>query len=403
MSATLDDYRWLIGPGAAGWLSAGEEDVPLHSLVAKLRRELSPVRCHLVAEQIELRRRAAAKFPHADRMFFTRIGLEQATDHWVARYKASRFATGSTIIDLCCGIGGDLAALASRGPAIGVDRSPIAGLLAETNLQALVHRGKRTSRETVCADVRDSLARAAESDAWHIDPGRRAAGKRTTRITDCGPDFDVLESLRGTRPNGAIKLAPAAEVPASWQAECELEWISRDGECRQLVVWSGAPATSTGLHKATLVDSSETAARAIHSIVGRPSDPPAASRMGRYLFEPDAAVLAAKLQGHLAAEHKLAAIAPGIAYLTADHLANEPGLSAFEVKEVMPFQLRRIKAWLREGSIGRVEVKKRGVRHDPAALERQLRAAGDRRATLVVTKYAGKEVAILCRRLSCGG
>ena len=64
---------------------------PLHTAVARLRGTLSPAQTHLLLEQVELRRRATAKFTHAARMFFTRIGLEQATDEWVARYKAARF------------------------------------------------------------------------------------------------------------------------------------------------------------------------------------------------------------------------------------------------------------------------------------------------------------------------
>ena len=42
------------------------------------------------------------------------------------------------IADLCCGIGGDLLALAEQGTVIGVDRDPIAAHFAAANVRAVV-------------------------------------------------------------------------------------------------------------------------------------------------------------------------------------------------------------------------------------------------------------------------
>ncbi len=67
-------------------------------------------------------------------MFFATRPLEQATDEVVAAYKAGRFPPGRLMVDFCCGIGGDLLALASRGPVLGVDRDPVLALLAGANL-----------------------------------------------------------------------------------------------------------------------------------------------------------------------------------------------------------------------------------------------------------------------------
>ena len=141
------------------------------SLVRDLRRELSPERTHLVLEQVELRRRARAKFAAAEKMFFTAVGFEQATDEFVARYKAGRFAAGGAVADLCCGIGGDLLALAARGPACGVDRDPVVTLLAAANVLAVVPQSvvSFSAADVETFDVR-------ECAAWHIDPDRRPEG-----------------------------------------------------------------------------------------------------------------------------------------------------------------------------------------------------------------------------------
>jgi hypothetical protein len=119
-------------------------------------------------------------------------------------------------------------------------------------------------------------------------------------------------------------------------------------------------------------------------------------------------VLAAKLTGALAGEHGLAAVTPGIAYLTGDTPLDEAALACFEVLDLLPLRIRALKSWLRQRSIGRLEIKKRGVDLDPAQLRRQLRVAGDTSAALLVTRLAGRDTVIAARRtpqpasLPCG-
>jgi hypothetical protein len=135
------------------------------------------------------------------------------------------------------------------------------------------------------------------------------------------------------------------------------------------------------------------------TIRGEPNAPiPPATGVGRFLFEPDSAVLAAKLTGALAAEHGLAAVTPGIAYLTGDAPLDDAALACFEVLDQLPLRIKTLKNWLRERGIGRLEIKKRGVDLDPAHLRRQLHVAGDASATLLVTPLAGRVAVIATRR-----
>ncbi len=241
------DIEWLTGSEADVLLTElAENSAPLHTSIAQLRKRFSPSQTHLLAEQVELRRRAAAKFTHPEKLFFTRLGLEQATDEWVARYKASRFQqprTGAspTIADLCCGIGGDLMALANCGKALGIDRDPVAAHFARVNSQVDVR----------CIDVADFDFDGI--DAWHIDPDRRPTGRRTTSLEWCQPNRNEIERLLARLPHAAIKLAPATAVPDDWAERCELEWISRDRECRQQIAWHGDLATDPGRRRATIL------------------------------------------------------------------------------------------------------------------------------------------------------
>jgi hypothetical protein len=128
-------------------------------------------------------------------------------------------------------------------------------------------------------------------------------------------------------------------------------------------------------------------------------DVPIAPRVARYLFEPDAALLAAQLTARLAERHQLAAVAPGIAYWTADRPLAEPLLASFEVAELLPFDLKRVRSLLRARGIGRLEIKVRGVDLDPAEVRRRLQLKGDCEATLLVTRIDKRVTAILARRL----
>jgi len=387
----LDDYRWLVSAAAMPWLAiVGEEELG-PALVTRLRKELSAARAHLVVEQIELRRRGREKFALAEKMFFTRKGLEQATDEQLAGYKASRFAEGEAIADLCCGIGGDLVSLARRGPTRGVDRDFVSTVLAGAN--AAVHG----LRESECsAVVADSLEYRIVGGAWHCDPDRRSAGLRSTRGELFEPPIEGLVGLLRQNDNAAIKLAPATEAPAAWSEAAELEWLGSRGECRQQVAWLGSLARHPGKRVATVVDRGG----AIRTVIGDANDTlTAATELGRYVFEPHAAVLGAKLTGVLCDEHKIAAVAAGVAYLTGDRSINDAALAAFEVRELMPFDRKQLRAYCREHGLGRLEIKKRGVDVDPERLRKEIVGDGDEEATIILTPVAGHVRALFVRRL----
>jgi hypothetical protein len=395
----LRDMAWLTSGDARPHLqqAAAWPEVTA-ARVAELRRACTTGQSRLVIEQVALRRRARAKFAAADEMFFTPLGLEQATDEVVARYKASRMPVGSKLVDLCTGIGGDLLAMAERGATTAVDRDPIAVTVARANLDLL----KRLSNSPAVLASHVELADAREVDlagatAWHIDPDRRPIGRRTTKVELHEPALDVLEIMLRANENAAIKLAPAAELPQAWQERAELEWISRAGECRQLVAWFGAIAGTSGGRRATVLGSTATPLAVVVG-TGQVAPPPVAP-LARYLYEPDAAVLAARLADHLAAQMNVAAVAPSVAYWTSDTLVDEPAASAFEVVEVFPLHVKQLKPALRARNVGVLEIKKRGIDVDPQSLRQSLDLCGDEAATLLLTRVSGRGVALLARRL----
>jgi hypothetical protein len=395
-----EDYLWLTGDEAARWLLAVAGQRP--SLVAQarwLRKHLTAARAGLVLEQVELRRHAQDKFPRADCMFFTRKGLQQATDAWVAAYKGTRFPPGEPLADLCCGIGGDLVALARRGPAVGCEQDPVTALLAQSNLHAL---GVADAGRPAPVRVEDAARfPVAEVAAWHIDPDRRPEGRRTTQLPWHQPDPGVLAQLLHDCGDAAVKLAPAAQLPDDWAAQAEAEWISRDRQCRQLVAWFGRLARYPGRRCATIVGDRPGAGRDGLRTVVETAVPAAelASTPARYVLEPDPAVLAADLSAVLAAQYGLRALTRGGGYLTGDRaVRGDPALECFEVTDVLPFDLKRLKQRLVASDIGPLEIKKRGVATDPQELRRRLGLRGSRPAVLLIAPIGTSVTAIVARR-----
>lgn len=393
MPAALDDYEWLVSEAARPWLARVQDELHIIGLSPKflerLRKDLSAERAHLVVEQVELRARAREKFSQADAMFFTRKSLEQATDEVLASYKAARFPVAPAF-DYCCGIGGDLIALGRHAAVGGLDRDAIAVLLANANAAAC-----GLTRDRCVAFQAEILAEHPVEIPWHCDPDRRLAGQRTTQIEYFEPGLEQLSTQLRRSGCAAIKLAPATEAPSDWWPLAEREWLGSRGECRQQVAWFGSLARHAGKHSATVV----AADGSFRTIAGQPSWAiDIAAELDRYIYEPHAAVLAAHLTGAICREHGLAAVSANVAYLTGNRLLNDPLLAGFEILEVLPFDRKHLRAWCRERRIGVLEIKKRGVRVDPAQLRTEIVATGDNAATLVISPLAGHARVLVVRR-----
>lgn len=326
-------------------------------------------------------------------MYFADIALQQATDLWTAQYKTSRVAVDVPIVDYCCGIGGDLLAFAARGPAIGWDRAAEIAHLAEANL--------RTLNLDEQANVQVGLVEEHPPEpeqTWHLDPDRRVDGRRSTQLEWHSPGPKVVEHWLQISPNGILKLAPATTVPTEWSERAELEWVSRDRQCRQQIAWFGELAIQPGQRRATSVASSP-GSSSHASFVGSPEiESEIATSIGRYLYDTDPALRAAGLTGALAVEMQLFSLQQGAAYLTADAAVAHPLLSAFEVQEVLPLRTSTLAKHLASLGIGQLEIKKRGVTVDPQRLRKQLKLRGDRQATLLLTLLGDREIAVLAQR-----
>ena len=396
---------------ALDWLRSAPGQALLHDLAARnlaerdtlaeltrLRRSYPPELARAAVELALLRRRAKAKFPRADELFFTREALEQASSAPVAAQRAARMASYASIADLCCGIGGDALALARAGPqVIAVDRDPLRLALALANAEVLDLAGRISFMAT---DLLREPPPPAE--AIFCDPGRRAGGRRRFAVEDYEPPLAHILSWRTQSPAMGVKLAPGVDL-AALPGDAEVEFVSLDGELKEAALWCGPLAQVSRRATVLRTDPGDDHAARSYTMVGGSalgSPHSALSAPLAYLYEPDPAVIRAGLVTDLAAQIGAAQIDRSIAYLTAEQLVTTPFARAWRVREWLPFSLKRLRARLRDLDAGPVTVKKRGSALDTDALARQLSGEGGLALVVVLSIVAGQPAALIAELLT---
>lgn len=371
----------LLGHAAQAWADHPGDPVRVAAVVRRLEPDAE--KAAAATTQAQLRSRAVTKLgDDAHAMFFTPDALEQATRTRVADHRAARLAAAipaGSVVDLGCGIGGDLIAFARAGlVAAGVEQDPVRAEMARTNLEVLGLPGAVMAGDATTIDVRGF-------DAAFADPARRGGRGRVFDVEGWTPPWPwVLDLLRG---RALVKVAPGIGhdlVPPSVEAE----WVSDGGDVKEAVLWS--PGLSTTDRRATVIGE-----RGLATLTDE-DDPGADVRdVGTYLYEPDGAVIRAGLVTAVAAGVGGGLVDEHIAYVTSDESFRTPFARGYRVVEHLPYREKQLKAALHERGIGRLTIKKRGVQIVPEELRKRLSLRGDNEATLVLTRVAGQGTALL--------
>jgi len=414
-----DDPAALLTPQGQELLSRlaaegpGQDGASL-ALAVRLRRDYPASLVATAMAQQGLRQAAAAKFSRAAEMLFTRAGYEQSSSETIARYRAGRLKDARHVADLCCGIGGDLIALAAASDVLAVDRDETHARLALHNAAVYGRAGRVTA---VVADVRD--VRLAGIDAVFIDPARRSgpgaapagtvsAGTvsvstgRRFRAGTSEPPLDWCASLASQVAAVCIKAAPGIPeelIPRAWEAE----FIAEARDLKEAVLWSPSLATAPygarGPRRATVLAAApgDQSPRA-YTLVARPGAPVPLREPGEYLLDPNPAVTRAGLVEDLARElgGDTAKIDPQIAFLTLGRDVRTPFARTLRVRYSAPWNEKQFAKRLRELDVGAVDIRRRGLAGDVDQIRRRLKLAGKTRATVVITRVNDRPWGLVC-------
>jgi predicted RNA methylase len=375
-------------------------------LAQELRGSYPPGLVAAALTQQALRVSARAKFSRAGAMLFTRPGLEQAAGELAARHSADRYGAAATVADLCCGIGGNLGALASGRRVIAVDADLASAAFARHNAAVCAGDGQVA---VACADVRDvalagpgngtrSGSGRAAVDAVFIDPARRAGGRRL-RAGHSEPSLAFCLGLAEQVPATGIKAAPGLPlelVPPGWEAE----FLAVGRNLKEALLWS--PALATAPRRATVLapgENGEGGRPVTHTLTSVAGPPVRVAAPAGFLLDPSPAVTRAGLVEDLARQLGAWKIDPMIAFLSADQPVSTPFARTMRILDSIPWIEKQVARRLRELGIGAADIRRRGLAGDVEQIRRRLGLRGEDRATIVMTRHSDEPWCLICAPL----
>lgn len=383
---TLDDLAFLVSPaGEQLLLRLSQTDLSDSStlpVLTALRKDYPAQQARAALEMARLRLKAIDKFgDDAKRMFFTREALEQASDPLIRSYRAAQIGAVQ-IVDACCGIGSDSLAFAQAGAQVtGLDNDQLRIAIAQYNAAIL-----GLNIHFQAADVSHALP---DSEVVFFDPARR--DERGNRLYDVQRYQPPLSTIKGWGQRRiVVKLSPGVELAQLDEYVGLVEFISVAGDLKEAVLWRGTE--QTGL-QASLLDNGE----ALHWLNTAYSlRTPDLSEPLAWLVEPDPALIRARLVQDAAQQFGGRLLDETIAYFTTESKPDSRWLRGWRILDWMPFNLKRLRAYLRQHRVGRVTVKKRGTAVTPDTLIPQLRLSGDEERVLVLTRCRGQQIVMIC-------
>ena len=235
----IEDWSRVLGE-----LPAGLEGL---ALLEWLRRRVGPEDARRLAEVVESRRRARGKLAEAERLWLHRKGLEQATDRRVAAFRARRFAEvcgTAPVLDGTAGLGGDALELAALGVALTcVERDRETALYLRANLRARnLEAPVRVEPLQLDTGAFPFFLVDPDRRAGPREPsGSRAGPRRTLDPEGWSPPWSSLTAALESARGACIKLPPtlSLETLRLPRAPLSLEWISVEGELKELALWTG--------------------------------------------------------------------------------------------------------------------------------------------------------------------
>jgi SAM-dependent methyltransferase len=353
----------------------------LPAAVDRLAREWPRELAAAAVQMAYLRRKAQAKFPQAEKLYFTREGLEMASAPAVAELRAKRFHSFGSVVDLGCGIGSDAMAFAQASmDVVAVDQSPLHASITQANLQACQLPGSVQTADLT------TIAWPGGRSAF-ADPGRRPGGNRVLRLQDTEPSLDAVRAAVPPSVPLAVKVAPGADRQELRQLDAERHYISYGGELKECCLWFGALATAR--LRATLLPSG-----AELSVSAEPPRPPV-DAISEFLLDPDPAIRRGELLAPLADQVDGWSPDAECGLLTAEHAVATPFGRWFRVEATLAWSARKVGDYLRSAKIGRITPIKRGSSVDVDAAIRWWKLPSGPHRVLFWTHSQGEPVVVV--------
>lgn len=321
-------------------------------------------------QQIEGRQKSKDKLPdfyqNEQVLYPPTVSMEQCSSTHTANYKASLVA-GENFADLTGGFGVDTFALSRRFKhGYHIEPNNALSELVQHNASVL----NISNLEFIQDTMEESLSQIPNVDCLYIDPSRRDShGNRVVCLEDCTPNIIEWKStLLGKCKKLMIKLSPMIDIKRSLlqlPETSDIYTIAVNGECKEvlLILEAGKDPTDRCIHTINILKDGyqifeTTASEEVDAM------PTLTNTLGRYLYEPNAAVLKAGTFKSIATRFGLEKLHPHTHLYTSDILAKDFPGRIFNVDDSYSFNKKEIKKAL--GDIKKANV---AVRNFPLTAE----------------------------------
>jgi hypothetical protein len=393
---TLEELSLLLEPEVQALIELHQSDDPAR--FAMQFHEIKEIPARAVAEQIACRQKAAKKLPvlSQNNLLYTPLSLEQASGERTALYKAT-LLSGKKLIDLSGGLGIDTIALSRRFENIVYcERDALLCAMMEHNL-------KQCTISNVEVQHGDSIDRLHsypdDSFDWiYVDPARREGGRRSVGLESASPDVALGHDLFLRKAqNVCIKASPALEISGLKKLLPALHTVlvlSVDRECKEilLLLERGATEKPVAIKAVCLSNDSE----AVIEVVAAPeAERAVATSLKGYLYEPDPAIIKAKLSAELACRYALEFMNNTVDYLTGEQQIDAFPGRGFRVVECALYKPKSFRAFLLRHHIKGASIQRRDFPLSPEELRKRYRLRESDRAFLFFTRSASKEPVVV--------
>lgn len=334
--------------------------------------------------QIRLQKKNLAKIPISKELLFTEQGAQQASSWKLAQYHANKFEAYNIIADLCCGIGVDLISIAK-----GKEQVYAIDLDADT-LKLAEYNCKYQSLKNINFQLDKAENFNQKVDAIFIDPDRRPGRNRRIAPEEYSPPFSKIMELRNIYNNIAVKLSPALNYKRlNLPIDSTLEFVSENGTLKEILLCMGDLATKNCERKAILLPTNLT--------LQNSNAKTKITEIKKYLFEPDPAIIRARLVQELGCKIGFNLIDSKLALLTGSHILQSDFGKIFEVEEIMKFDLKKVRKYVRENEIGELIIKTRGFPESVERFRKKIKLKGEKSVVMFILRKGDYHIIVFAQ------
>lgn len=334
--------------------------------------------------QIKLQKHNLSKIPISQELLFTEQGAQQASSWRLAKYHATKFKAFNKIADLCCGIGVDLINIAK-----GKEQAYAIDLDADT-LKIAKYNCKSQNLNNIKFILGKAEKFNQQVDVIFIDPDRRPGSNRRIAPEDYSPPFSKIMELRSICTNIAVKLSPAIDYKRlNLPIDSTLEFVSENGTLKEILLCMGDLATENCERKAILLPTTLT--------LQNSNTKTKITEIQKYLFEPDPAIIRAGLVQEMGNRIGYNLIDSKLALLTGSHISQSDFGKIFEVEEIMKFDLKKVRKYVRENEIGELIIKTRGFPESVERFRKKIKLKGKKSVVMFILRKGDDHIMVFAQ------